>query len=55
MRIAIGRSSKLATEPRLGGGLTTARIRIVRSDGMTPEEFLALYEITQPPQKSLAA
>jgi len=24
-------------------------------DGMTPEEFLALYEITQPPQKSLAA
>lgn len=23
--------------------------------GMTPEEFLALYEITQPPQKSLAA
>lgn len=24
-------------------------------NGMTPEEFLALYEITQPPQKSLAA
>ena len=24
-------------------------------DGMTPEEFLARYEITNPPQKSLAA
>jgi putative transposase len=24
-------------------------------DGMTPEEFLALYEITKPPQKLLAA